>query len=202
MGRWIPVEVLEHVEHPVFIANEEGRVEYCNSATARLLKRDRHEIEGRSCWDVMRLRSPEGKLLCRAQCAIQAQARNGTLEKVRPALFAANGDPLAEIELLAVGVSPPIGRRVAMLHVIKVAASGQARGVAETGRREEPAASSCLSPREREVLRHLTSGRRTDQIAGDLFLSRATVRNHVRSILTKMNVHSRIEAVLAAVARR
>jgi DNA-binding CsgD family transcriptional regulator len=202
MGRWIPVEVLEHAGHPVFISNEEGRVEYCNAATVALLKRDRRSIEGQPCWEVLRLRSPEGRLMCRAQCAVQAQARDGKLERTRPALLTVNGDDPKALDLLAVAVSPPTGQRIAILHVLKLAAEAHPESVGDAVCGQAPAEHACLSPREREVLRHLASGKRTEQIAGDLFLSPATVRNHVRAILTKLNVHSRIEAILAVVARR
>jgi len=57
-----------------------------------------------------------------------------------------------------------------------------------------------LTPRQTEVLRLLEQGRSTRQIAGELHLTTATVRNHVRNLLQTLGVHSRIEAV--AVARR
>jgi len=57
-----------------------------------------------------------------------------------------------------------------------------------------------LTPRQAQVLRMLEHGRSTEQIAGELHLSIETVRNHIRALLRKLNVHSRLEAV--AVARR
>jgi DNA-binding NarL/FixJ family response regulator len=52
-----------------------------------------------------------------------------------------------------------------------------------------------LSRRETEVLDHLATGATNEQIAGTLFLSQATVRTHVQNILTKLEVHSRLEAI-------
>lgn len=52
-----------------------------------------------------------------------------------------------------------------------------------------------LTPRQSEVLRLLESGRSTEQIAHDLYLSVETVRNHIRNILRALNAHSRLEAV-------
>lgn len=57
-----------------------------------------------------------------------------------------------------------------------------------------------LTPRQHEILGHLANGRSTDQIAGELHLSRETVRNHVRHVLRRLGASSRLEAV--AVARR
>jgi len=55
-----------------------------------------------------------------------------------------------------------------------------------------------LTPREVEMLRLLAQGASTDQIAETLHIARETVRNHVRSILRKLDVHSRLEAIAVA----
>ena len=55
-----------------------------------------------------------------------------------------------------------------------------------------------LTPRQNEVLQLLAEGFSTDQIAGELHVSRETVRNHVRHLLRALRVHSRLEAVAAA----
>jgi ATP/maltotriose-dependent transcriptional regulator MalT len=52
-----------------------------------------------------------------------------------------------------------------------------------------------LSDRELDVLRLLAERRSNPEIAGALFISRATVRTHVDNILGKLGVHSRAEAV-------
>jgi DNA-binding NarL/FixJ family response regulator len=57
-----------------------------------------------------------------------------------------------------------------------------------------------LTPRQAEVLRLLERGRSTAQIAGELGLSRQTVRNHVSRLLRALGASSRLEAV--AIARR
>lgn len=51
-----------------------------------------------------------------------------------------------------------------------------------------------LSPREREVLRHLAEGLRAAEISVLLFLSITTVRSHIRSILVKLGVNSQQQA--------
>jgi DNA-binding NarL/FixJ family response regulator len=57
-----------------------------------------------------------------------------------------------------------------------------------------------LTQREQEVLCLLVTGMSVDAIAGQLFLSRNTVRTHVQNITRKLSVHSAVAAV--AVARR
>lgn len=55
-----------------------------------------------------------------------------------------------------------------------------------------------LTDREREVLAMLASGADRQTIATELFISTHTVRTHVQRILTKLNVHSQLEAVSVA----
>jgi len=56
-----------------------------------------------------------------------------------------------------------------------------------------------LTDREHEVLRLLAQGTRNDDIAQKLFISPQTVQTHVRNLLAKLGVHSKLEAVAFAV---
>jgi DNA-binding NarL/FixJ family response regulator len=56
-----------------------------------------------------------------------------------------------------------------------------------------------LTERELEVLGLLARGIRNDGIAEQLFISQQTVQTHVRNILAKLRVHSKLEAVSFAV---
>ncbi len=55
-----------------------------------------------------------------------------------------------------------------------------------------------LSPRERQVLQLLATGRSNSEIAGELFLGLQTVKTHVTSILTKLGARDRTQAVVIA----
>jgi NarL family two-component system response regulator LiaR len=57
-----------------------------------------------------------------------------------------------------------------------------------------------VTPREREVLGLLAEGRRTEEVARDLTLSRETVRGHVKSVLRKLGVRTCAAAVALLVA--
>jgi len=59
-----------------------------------------------------------------------------------------------------------------------------------------------LTPREIEVLRLVATGMFNKDIAAQLFISDNTVKNHVRNILEKLQLHSRMEAVMYAVRER
>jgi DNA-binding NarL/FixJ family response regulator len=55
-----------------------------------------------------------------------------------------------------------------------------------------------LTPRETQILRYLAAGETTTQVAGHLGISALTVQSHVKSVLAKLGVHSKIEAVTLA----
>ena len=55
-----------------------------------------------------------------------------------------------------------------------------------------------LTPREREVLRGLTTGRSTRELAEELGISLHTARTHVQNVLSKLGVHSQLEAAAYA----
>ena len=59
-----------------------------------------------------------------------------------------------------------------------------------------------LTERELDVLRLVAQGITNREIAEQLFIAENTVKNHVRNILEKLHLHSRMEAVLYAVREK
>lgn len=62
-----------------------------------------------------------------------------------------------------------------------------------------PVPSTTLTPRELQVLRLVARGMSNRDIAGELFISENTVKNHIRNILEKLQMKSRMEAAMFAV---
>ncbi|HEX9518324.1 MAG TPA: response regulator transcription factor [Streptosporangiaceae bacterium] len=75
-----------------------------------------------------------------------------------------------------------------------------ARRETEESPREVPAPK--LTDREMQVLKLVARGMNNRDIAKELFISDNTVKNHVRNILEKLQIHSRMEAVMVAVREK
>jgi DNA-binding NarL/FixJ family response regulator len=118
----------------------------------------------------------------------------------------------AAIEAGAAGVmhkSAPMGELVEAVH--RLAAGDQLLSQEEViealrfltrereSHREARLASDRLTPREREVLQALAEGSSDREIAGRLHVGEGTVHSHVTNILSKLEVSSRLQALVFAV---
>ena len=65
-------------------------------------------------------------------------------------------------------------------------------------RREMDSQLESLTPREKEVLRLMAEGRSSRDIAARLGISYTTVRTHIRSLGSKLGVHSKLEVIVKA----
>jgi DNA-binding NarL/FixJ family response regulator len=97
----------------------------------------------------------------------------------------------------------------ALTQAVRSVASGEAcfapsvleRLIATYMRAAEPADEArldTLTDRERDVLRLVGRGRSNTEIAGALFISETTVKTHLSRLFTKLGVHDRTQAVVAA----
>jgi two-component system, NarL family, response regulator LiaR len=91
-----------------------------------------------------------------------------------------------------------------LCRAIKSAAAGQVSLSPEVAKRllrevEPPPHPEPLTDRETEVLQHLALGKSNKEIASALVIAEKTVRTHVSSVLGKLGVSSRTQAVLYAV---
>lgn len=98
------------------------------------------------------------------------------------------------------------GRTEELLDALRRAAAGeisltgeQLRRLVPRFRRDHFELGADLTARERDVLSLLATGTTTPDIASALHISFATARNHIQNILTKLDAHSKLEAVAIAV---
>ncbi len=122
-----------------------------------------------------------------AFAALRAGASGFLLKDVRPEELC---DAIRAVAAGDAVISPRITRELLNRH----------RATFETS--EEPASSvdplASLTPREREVFFGMFAGQTNAEIAGDLFMSEATVKAHVTRILAKLGLRDRVQAVIYA----
>jgi len=70
-----------------------------------------------------------------------------------------------------------------------------------SGKTEVETLVSALTARETEILNHIAQGYSNKQIAAELNISEQTTKNHVASILLKLNANARTQAVVIAVQK-
>jgi LuxR family maltose regulon positive regulatory protein len=107
--------------------------------------------------------------------------------------FVDEGEPMAGLlrEAASRGIAPRYVSR--LLAAFEVAEHGPLEDIVAPSK-AQPLIES-LSDRELQVLRLLNTGLSSTEMADELFVSVNTVRSHIRSIYSKLGVHSRYEAV-------
>ncbi len=141
------------------------------------------------------------------------------IKEVSPAtkvvIMTAHDDDRLLVEAVEAGASGFLGKEEAadeVLSAAKAAADGEVLIDPDTltrllhqvskdreARRDAQALLNDLTDREREILQLLAEGMRNEEIAQKLFISPLTVQTHVRNLLAKLGVHSKLEAVAFAV---
>jgi PAS domain S-box-containing protein len=175
-------ETMQHIRFPAWIVAPDGRMIWLNDAARRTFG----DVEGRLYTSLV---APAYVGL--AQDQFTRKLLGELVTDYRLELIARDGSHVP-VEVSTVALRRP-GDDVPM-------------GIFGIGYPDEPvhvaAADPELTPRQAEVLRHLANGRSTEQIADEMQLSVETVRNHIRALLRKLRVHSRLAAVAEARRRR
>ncbi len=100
-------------------------------------------------------------------------------------------------------------RRTELVNAVRVVAAGEAllapsvtrRLIAEIARTRRPDATphlAALTARERDILRELAAGRSNAELAARLVVTEHTVKTHVSSVLAKLGLRDRAQAVVFA----
>jgi NarL family two-component system response regulator LiaR len=117
--------------------------------------------------------------------ALRAGASGYLLKDVKPAELAETIRAVARGESR---LAPDVTKKVL---------SGLAAG--GPGGKAAPSRAETLTAREEEVLRCLARGRSNKEIAADLFIAEKTVKTHISSILSKLDLADRTQAAVYAV---
>jgi PAS domain S-box-containing protein len=209
------LEMFEGVGDGAFAVDADSRIVMWNSAAERLLGFPREAVVGRPCHEVFAGRDRSGNLACFPGCQCRALVERG--EPVRHfdlRVRRANGEE-AWLNVSTIPIRQPDGTLRATVHLFRTAEARADVGemveavLERLGREPAPARSigmaaalDRLSRREVEVLALLANGAGSREVAERLCISLTTVRNHTQNILTKLGVHSKVEAVALALRQR
>ncbi len=200
-----------------FVIDGRHRIVFWNKAAERILGFTTEEVVGRSCYEILGGRDEQGRTLCQRYCQVVIRAERGDILPNRDVLA---GDRTGERRWLNVttftytGADKSAGQVIVHLFRDITEIKGYQRfansvlvaseKLQQNGSRQslssasiEPCAGD-LTARESQVLELLVQGMGTSEIAGTLTISPSTVRNHVQNILSKLGVHSRLEAITYA----
>jgi PAS domain S-box-containing protein len=204
------LDVIGRTSDAMLAIDDEMRIIAWNEAATDLLGYTAAEVMGRPCHEILCWRNRCGDTVCNASCAAAEPGEPDEVMETREVLGrSATNETLW---LSASTIVPPVELRsqCRLVHLVRevafppelerVIVERLGGAIAATDRRDD--CLDVLTAREREVLDLLAQGLDGPGIAERLFLSQATVRNHIQHILTKLDVHSRVEAVALALRGR
>ena len=196
-----------------FAVDAHRRVTFWNPACEELLGIPAHEAIGRPCMDVLRACDGSGKRSSGTDCSVARLVRGGAAPMAEP-LWLGQKDGARRPLWLSVILVPSQWRDVwpvvhllqskapaAMIRDQEQTAAGKYPGGARSAQqRNGPGLppSALLTAREREILCRIARGQPAQAISRALCISAVTVRNHIQHLITKLGLHSQIEAVAYA----
>jgi PAS domain S-box-containing protein len=205
-----PAKMHEALEQPLARAGDgvvavdpDGRVTVWNRAAERILGWSAKEVLGRPCCEVLAGGDGHGNSLCYRDCDVMGHIKLG--EPVEHFAMKSRTKAGRAVWLDVSTLEAPVanGSRPGTVHLFRdIAAIRKTLDIVQDLAVPPAPANgngACgLTKREIEVLRLMAAGANTKVLAEQLKLSPATVRNHAQNIFTKLDVHSRLEAVAYA----
>lgn len=177
---------VDDLPDPAFSVTLNRRIVAWNAAAERYFSLRTADVIGHYCFEVVMPRREAQGMPCAFCTMATAHPERDTTPTVRFRTFAARSTS-GETQLVHLLATPE--------------SSGSAPTEPHPHMDEQETSDLppvLLTPREREVLRLLADGLSTAEIAARLSISRITARNHVTHVMDKLEVKSRLRAVLVA----
>jgi PAS domain S-box-containing protein len=212
-------DLIFNTADPVFAVDQDLRIIIWNHAAAALLGFQPEEVLGRHCYELVGCRDDSGRIACHGNCLELLRGRRQELVPTHDFLLRTRHGRKIWVSVSTI-LMPSTRKDLSVLvhlfrdasrqkemerfigHLVSHAAKLSMTPGADPP--ESPGGSSpppALTGREREVLRLIAAGASTRAAAAKLSVSLATARNHIHNTLTKLEVHSRLEAVTLAMRR-
>jgi DNA-binding CsgD family transcriptional regulator len=203
ISRWVPPWV-ELLGMPVWVTGGDGNVVYVNERAEDLFGKSSEGCVGQPCHKIIGGRKPSGAPFCVPECAVRRLASHGREIEPYPLRLPRKNKRDDMVRVVVIVAHRPGDHFDYFVHcIVDDARHERFKKYIDkvVARSPHPSAEELsleifqLTRREREILRLLSDDETLHGIAHRLNLSYATVRNHVQHILTKLGVHSILEAV-------
>ncbi len=193
----VPLRAFQTSPDAFVLSDSTGRVQMVNDAAATLLECDPAQAAGQPCWAVVGLRTSDGAPLCGPHCEIRERLSGSAPCLKRRAVRVSRSGARCTIDLFTLQVRHDQNGGSWVLHMMTPADDARPTPSPHTMTSAQASRTTeTLTRREAQILDAISTGSSTEGIADDLCISIVTVRNHVRSVLHKLGVHNRLEAVL------
>ena len=190
----------------VFVVDSDQRIVHWDPRTEALTGLMAEEVVGTPCHQALRGECEGGGQLCKGGCPVMALSRAGHAVPSYDMRVDTRITGKRWVNVSVLSVDSEDGPY--LVHLLRDAqkahdALEMARDLVRLAFKDnDPAPNRSgvpgLTPRQAEVLGLLAEGRSVREICAELYLSKATVRNHVRALLQALGAHSQLEAVAAA----
>lgn len=212
------LDIFVNIADGVFVVDSENKIIFWNSAAQKILGFSRREVVGRNCHDVIAGRD-KSTPICSKNCQVMNLIERGEMvENYDMLTHSKAGDPVwINVSIVAIPATQRefntvvhifrnITRRKRseeliqeFISTIKIDNQAQQHVSSAELSPLEHNSKADLTHRECQVLRLLAEGVSTSAIAKELYISWATVRKHIQNILTKLGLHTKLEAVTYAI---
>ncbi|WP_143527859.1 helix-turn-helix transcriptional regulator [Rubrobacter xylanophilus] len=208
--RELPAAVRRIVEartgDAVFVIAPDYRVVYWDEKAEEITGLLADDVLGRRCYEVVLGEREGGAPFCTYGCSVMHLARAGRPVSSYDMRITTRAGEKRWVNVSNLSVDSEEGPY--LVHLLRDSQGAHdtlemARGLIRLSSKREAAATSrrdvpALTPRQLEVLQLIAAGKTVKEIGAELYLSEATVRNHVSAVLRALDAHSQLEAVAKA----
>ena len=206
------LEQLTHTGDAVYAVDAHECIILWNQAASSLLGYTSAEVLGKHCYEVIQAKDCDGNKVCQKHCSHMEHAKRYRWQSHQNFLACSKSGENVLVDVTTLSILSPQRELSALVHIFRQADPNAPAPQSSlqpaspngptAGRDKVPASTFPLSDREMAVLLLMAEGLSPKEIAAQLFISPVTVRNHRQNILRKLDVHTRLEAILWAIRRR
>lgn len=196
----------------MFVVGPDYKIAYWDHETAFLTGTPAEEAVGKRCYEIVLGEREGGEPFCMHGCSVMRMSEAGRPVSSYEMRVSSPGGKKRWMDVSILSVESEEGPYI--VHLLRDTQQSHeilemARGLIQLSKKQDEKAQRETSPlhqrdipaltsRQLEVLNLLAEGKSAKEIGRELYLSEATVRNHIRSLLQALDAHSQLEALAKA----